>query len=243
MTTQNKSDIKITNVHLQMVAVVSTMAPNEISSESGISPYQHKQYTLVSETFFVSVAKNAVNHQDIFQFHLPSDIAPTFTNKMGKYIDIAYEVTISIPITGVTTGGSSSWFQSTSPNLANIISLPLTVATVPHDYPVDVELHDSDSELPAFIPNIDSPVPSPVQYPAESAYSVSPSGSFQLNNTNNDDLDGDQFDLNKPETLQDSSGYLMVPDAGRRKSSSSSSSTDGIEVLRTETNSRSATVS
>jgi hypothetical protein len=56
-------------------------------------------------------------------------------------------------------------------------------------------------------------------------------------------LDGDQFDLNKPETLQDSSGYLMVPDAGRRKSSSSSSSTDGIEVLRTETNSRSATVS
>ncbi|KAI8887478.1 hypothetical protein K501DRAFT_242275 [Backusella circina FSU 941] len=240
MTTQNKSDIKITSVHLQMIAVVSTLAPNESSSESDISPYQHKQYTLLSETFFVSVPKNAVDHQDIFRFNLPSDIAPTFTNKMGKYIDIAYEVTITIPITGVTTGGASSWFQSSNPNLANIISLPITVATVPHDYPVDIELHDSDSELPAFIPNIDSPVPSPVQYPAESAYSVSPSGSFQMNNS--DDLDSDHFDLNKPETLQDASGYLMVPESGRRKSSSSSS-TDGIEVLRTETNNRSATVS
>lgn len=204
MTTNNKSDTKISSIQVLLAAVATTLPPTDSVS----APYVHKQHTLLTESFYVSIPKQAQNHQDIFRFTIPSDIVPTFTNKLGKYIDIAYEVII---IMSSSNSNSSSWFGT---SVANEISLPITIATVPPAYPIGFTVHENiHAELPSFIPNIESPLPSPVHYPADRAYSVSPSHSFQIK----DDLDEDDFSLNR----QDATGHLMVPDSIRRISSGS----------------------
>lgn len=203
MMTNNKSDTKISSVQVSLNAVATTLSPTDSVS----IPYIHKEHTLLTESFFVSIPKQAQYHQDIFQFTIPNHVMPTFTNRLGKYIDIAYEVIIMM---GAPSNGS--WFSG---YVSNTISLPITIATVPPAYPISIQVHDNvDAELPCFIPNIESPLPSPVHYPADRAYSVSPSGSFQMR----DDLDDDDFSLNR----QDASGHLMVPDPIRRISSSGS---------------------
>lgn len=98
--------------------------------------------------------------------------------------------------------------------MANTITLPILITTVPPDYPIHVTVHENN-ELPTFIPNIESPLPSPVNYPADRAYSVSPSNSFQIED-DSDMVEEDSFSLN--ETQQDASGHLMVPETTRRKS-------------------------
>ncbi|KAI8091764.1 hypothetical protein BDF21DRAFT_410170 [Thamnidium elegans] len=204
MTTNNKSDTKISSIQVLLAAVATTLPPTDSVS----APYQHKQHTLLTESFYVSIAKQAQNHQDIFTFTIPSNIVPTFTNKLGKYIDIAYEVIIVMG----SASNTGSWFSG---YVSNEISLPITIATVPPAYPIGFTVHENtETELPTFIPNIESPLPSPVHYPADRAYSVSPSNSFQIK----DDLDDDDdFCLNR----QDASGHLMVPDNARRISNSS----------------------
>lgn len=204
MTTNNKSDTKISSIQVLLAAVATTLPPTDSVS----APYQHKQHTLLTESFYVSIAKQAQNHQDIFTFTIPSNIVPTFTNKLGKYIDIAYEVIIVMG----SAANTGSWFSG---YVSNEISLPITIATVPPAYPIGFTVHENTAnELPSFIPNIESPLPSPVHYPADRAYSVSPSNSFQIK----DDLDeDDDFCLNR----QDASGHLMVPDNVRRISNSS----------------------
>lgn len=202
MTTNNKSDTKISSVQVSFNAVATTLP----SSDAVSTPYVHKEHTLLTESFFVTIPKQAHNHQDIFQFTIPNNVVPTFTNKLGKYIDIAYEVIIMMG-----AGTSQGWFSG---YVSNTISLPITVATVPPAYPISLQVHDNvDAELPCFIPNIESPLPSPVHYPADRAYSVSPSGSFQMR----DDLEDDDFSLNR----QDASGHLMVPDPLHRVSTGS----------------------
>jgi hypothetical protein len=207
MTTNNKSDTKISSVQVSLTAIATTLPPTD-------STYYHKQHTLLTEAFFISIPKQARDHQEIIKFHIPSNLVPTFTNKLGKYIDISYEVMIMM---GSTSSGG--WFQQGV--ISNKISLPITIATVPPAYPIGISIHEAaGQELPTFIPNIESPLPSPIHYPADRAYSVSPSNSFQM--TGGDDLlEDDDFSLNR----QDASGHLMVPDnTTRRKSSASSSS-------------------
>jgi hypothetical protein len=212
MTTSNNSNTKITGVQVSLVALATTLAPT-VSSD-----YVHKQHTLLSEYFYVSIPKNARDHHDIFRFDIPSTIVPTFTNKLGKYMDIAYQVNIDIPnlipnnTGGIFGGGSGSMGN------ASTISLPITIATVPPSYPIQVTVHESTDELPTFIPNIESPLPSPVHYPADRAYSVSPSNSFQMRDIDFD-LEVEDFALNSH--TQDASGLLMVPDNTTRRRSSS----------------------
>lgn len=232
MTTNNKSDTKISSVQVLFTAISTTLHPTDPVN----TPYQQKQYTLLTEQFYVSIPKHAKNHQDIFRFHVPSNIVPTFTNKLGKYIDISYEVIIQIDGTSTTTvshsngngsSGGGSWFGNHNTHISNTISLPIIIATVPPYYPIGITVHDNvESELPAFIPNVESPLPSPVVYPADRAYSVSPACSFQM--SSGDDLEDDGFSLNNNTTtnLQDATGHLMVPDAASRRKSSASSSSD-----------------
>lgn len=232
MTTNNKSDTKISSVQVLFTAISTTLHPTDPVN----TPYQQKQHSLLTETFFVSIPKQAKNHQDIFRFHVPSNIVPTFTNKLGKYIDISYEVIIQIDGTtfsashqnGNGNNHSGSWFGNGNTHISNTISLPIIIATVPPYYPISITVHDNvESELPSFIPNVESPLPSPVTYPADRAYSVSPSCSFQMNS--GDDLEEDGFSLNN-NNLQDASGHLMVPDPTRRKSSSSDMSLDAVPL-------------
>ncbi|KAI8076581.1 uncharacterized protein B0P05DRAFT_545003 [Gilbertella persicaria] len=209
MMTKNKSDIKITQVQIQFNAIATTLAPTSAVE------YIHKQQTLLTETFYVSIAKHTTDHQDVFQFIIPSHLVPTFTNKMGRYIDIAYEVVLIVPLNPTSTGlfGTQS--------ITNTISLPMIIATVPPAYPIDIQVHEPlQEELPFFIPNIESPMPSPVTYPADRAYSVSPSNSFQMMFNDDDDvMIDDDFALSSH--ISDASGHLLVPDSTRRKSSSS----------------------
>ncbi|KAG1096032.1 hypothetical protein G6F42_018444 [Rhizopus arrhizus] len=225
MITNNNSDSKISSVQVQLQAVATTLNPNH-SAATVENEYIHKQYNLLSESFYVSIAKQARDHQDIFKFHIPSHLVPTFTNKMGKYIDIAYRVEITLP--NQSSGGASSIFGSQQQLVANTITLPITIATVPPSYPIQIDIHEScnNDELPTFIPNIESPLPSPVHYPADRAYSVSPSNSFQMSTDMDISEEDADFVLNRNESQIDASGHLMVPDAAdaRRKSSSSASS-------------------
>lgn len=210
MTTNNKSDTKISSVQVLFVAIATTLPP----TDSINTPYHHKQHTLLSETFFVSIPKQAKNHQDIFRFDVPSNIVPTFTNKLGRYIDMSYEVHIVMG----ASASNGNWFSG---YVSNTISLPVIIATVPPAYPIGIIVHENtDSELPTFIPNVESPLPSPVNYPADRAYSVSPSHSFQMR----DDLEDDDFSLNHQ---QDASGHLMVPDTTNRRKSNSTDISDG----------------
>lgn len=205
--TNNNSDTKISNVQISFNAIATTLAPTSAVE------YIHKQHTLISETFFVSIAKHAKGHQDIFKLQLPSQLVPTFTNKLGKYIDISYEITVTIPITMHNT---NSIFSTQQHLIAHTITLPVLIATVPPDYPIEVSVVQESSELPTFIPNIESPLPSPVSYPADRAYSVSPSNSFQLKDDSMETID-DDFTLIES-SQHDASGHLMVPDNTRRKS-------------------------
>lgn len=228
MTTNNKSDTKINSVQVSLIATATTLPPSTNS-------HLHKQHTLLSESFFVSVPKQARDHQDIFRLHIPSNIVPTFTNTLGKYIDISYQVNIRVGGTS-TCGGGGGWF-TTGNHVSNTISLPITIATVPPAYPIGISIQEQGNELPGFIPNVESPLPSPVNYPADSrAYSVSPSNSFEVRG-GGDELEDDYFSLNNSTSMQqDASGHLMVPEnASRRKSSSSASSSNMSELSETAT--------
>jgi hypothetical protein len=233
MTTNNNSDTKITGVQVSLVAMATTLAPT-ISAPD----YVHKQHTLLSEYFYLSIPKQARDHHDILKFDIPSSIVPTFTNKLGKYIDIAYQVNIDIPNCTTTSNTGSGIFGGATDN-ANTISLPITIATVPPSYPIQVTVHESTDELPTFIPNIESPLPSPVNYPADRAYSVSPSNSFQMRD--DFDLEVEDFMLNAH--TQDASGHLMVPDNNGARRKSSSTDVSDASTLGTNTITRLETVS
>lgn len=235
MTTNNNSDTKITSVQVSLVAIATTLAPT-ISAD-----YVHKQHMLLSEYFYVSIPKQTRDHHDIFRFDIPSDIVPTFTNKLGKYIDIGYQVNIDIP--NCATSSNTGMFGGSGGggnDIVNTISLPITIATVPPSYPIQVTVHESIDELPSFIPNIESPLPSPVNYPADRAYSVSPSGSFQMRDDFDLEVEDADFMLNGH--TQDTSGHLMVPDNTTRRKSSSTEFSDA-STLAGNTISRLETVS
>ncbi|CAO3620440.1 unnamed protein product [Mucor fragilis] len=235
MITNNNSDSKISSVQVQLQAVATTLNPNHPAATLE-NEHIHKQYNILSESFYVSIAKQARDHQDIFKFQIPSNLVPTFTNKMGKYIDIAYRVEITLPTQ--STGGGI--FNSQQQLVTNTIALPITIATVPPSYPIQIEIHEStnNDELPTFIPNIESPLPSPVHYPADRAYSVSPSNSFQMTTDMDISEEDADFVLNRNESQIDASGHLMVPDAVDARRKSSSASSDLSENASTLANSR-----
>ena len=240
MITNNNSDSKISSVQVELQAVVTTLNPNH-SAATPQNEHIHKQYNILSESFYVSIAKKARDHQDIFKFHIPSNLVPTFTNKLGKYIDIAYQVQITIP------NQSSGIFTSNQQQqlVANTITLSITIATVPPSYPIQITIHEStkNDELPTFIPNIESPLLSPVHYPADRAYSVSPSNSFQMSTDMEISEEDADFVLNRNESQIDASGHLMVPDgitsaSTTRRKSASELSDNSTLANNSPTNSR-----
>ncbi|KAI8986534.1 hypothetical protein BDB01DRAFT_785957 [Pilobolus umbonatus] len=227
MITNNKSDTKINHVQLMLSAISSTNSPNTPATSD--QTHVQKKHILLTESFFVSIPKQARDHHDIFRFQIPIHIVPSFTNKLGKYIDISYEITISIPVT-VSSHSNTSWFNSTV-SVDNILSLPIPITTIPPGYPIEVDVEEADSsELPCFIPNIESPFQSPSMTPEDYDYSVSPLSPFPIDN--GEDVE-DNFQLHSDaQSLQDDAGYLVVPNGIRRKSNSSTSttSTNSIET-------------
>ncbi|KAI8384672.1 uncharacterized protein BYT42DRAFT_563269 [Radiomyces spectabilis] len=257
LTVNNHSDCKINNVQISLVSTatshsLSTTETNRSETPIlGINHYDSKRHTVYSENVFTSIPKYAKNHQSILQFRIPPHCIPTTHNYVGKYLDISYEVVLSMPIMGGSVGqvpGSSSvWSfpfgtQSSSMNaFVNTIQLPMIIATVPMSYPlppqlqIPVQVQGDAIEIPSFIPNIESPLPSPSntsfnenQWHHERP-SVSPSSSINMS-WEDDPMDDGEGYVTKFESQQDASGHLMVPTLGdgapysRRKSSSSSTS-------------------
>ncbi|KAI7902970.1 uncharacterized protein BX663DRAFT_561049 [Cokeromyces recurvatus] len=222
MTTNNKSGTKISSVQIAFVAILTTSSSSVNDDHVEIVEYTHKRHTLLTESFYVSIPKYAQEHQDVFQFHLPIQLVPTFTNKLGKLIDIAYEVNLSI--IPYHQQGASLLFRhhntvvvtdDTTATESNTISLPIIIGTIPSTYPllahqdppvimtVDDDVNDS-TLLPTFIPTIDSP--EAVVNDCYRDYSVSPSNSFQVASGLQD------IEELTNHVQQDASGYLMVPD-------------------------------
>ncbi|KAG0185049.1 hypothetical protein DFQ28_010055 [Apophysomyces sp. BC1034] len=266
MTTNNQSDGKITCVQISFVSIATTLAhPSTDVSSTSTAPIlsaqtlKHQRHTLHSETFYVSIKKHAKD-ESIFQFRIPPNCVPTTQNYVGKYLDISYEVIVSIPLAGVgspesTPSTSSVWSSllfTSAPSPVNTISLPVIIATVPPSYPIPPELQFTQSfngvepEKPSFIPNIESPLPSPSSpflgegsswgpgSPADSErLSMSPSNSFRLEDSDMGEVDATKMDF----SLQDATGHLMVPSLAenpnresRRRSVSSNASDCAVEI-------------
>ncbi|KAF7731859.1 hypothetical protein EC973_007690 [Apophysomyces ossiformis] len=259
----NQSEGKITSVQISLVSTVSTLAqPNADGNDTSMSSIlsneaiRRQRHTLHSETFYVSVKKQSKD-QSIFQFRVPPNSVPTTQNYIGKYLEISYEVIVSVPLTGTgvsesTPGGvwSSLSFTST-PTAVSTIALPIIIATVPPSYPVPHDLqilrasNGAEPEKPSFIPNIESPLPSPSSpflgsgswgpgSPADSErLSMSPSNSFRL-----EEGDMGESEISKADiSCQDATGHLMVPSLtenssrdSRRRSVGSNASDCVVEV-------------
>ncbi|KAI8374576.1 uncharacterized protein BYT42DRAFT_615725 [Radiomyces spectabilis] len=239
----NHSDQRVTHVQLVFVCIATNLAVARMDSLQSSAPIfsttaqKRKQHTLYSETFFVSIPKRSEQNHSIFQFRIPPNCVPSTKNMVGKAVDIAYEVHVNVGLT--QPNSSTNVWPFNKSNMIAGIHLPVTIATVPTTciLPPKLQLpihtyNDDSIEAPTFIPNIESPLPSPsspifsskgswLQTSSISDGDISPAGSIHL-----DDSD-DRRDM--PIVNQDASGHLMIPTEIRHrhnKSSSSVSSTD-----------------
>lgn len=143
-----------------------------------------------TENLYVSIGKHAPGTDTLCHFTIPPHCIPTSRLSM---FDLTYEVVVTIPwmsslsswkfpslgsyssLASSTSSSSSSSSstsssqQQTSSSSSCVLSLPVTIASVPSTYPVSphlsLPLPDYDPEgypiLPSFIPNIESPTISP----------------------------------------------------------------------------------
>ncbi|KAI8143601.1 hypothetical protein BJV82DRAFT_611045 [Fennellomyces sp. T-0311] len=214
--TTNQSDCKISHMDVSLVCTINGQ----------------KHHNLQTETFFVAIPKEAKEHQSVFRFHMPDDLVPS-TQHPG--LDISYEVVVSMPIggggavgadpTAAAAAGGSMWNLfggSAGTPFNNTVQLPVLIATVPNGFAIPPQLdrplntYNEQPEDPSFIPNIESPLPSP------SAPMFSPVGSWAgspaaLSPSNS--IHDPEFDL---AMQQDASGHLMVPSSPRPDTSRSS---------------------
>ncbi|KAI8879791.1 hypothetical protein K501DRAFT_226037 [Backusella circina FSU 941] len=231
--TNNFSSYNINHVHIQLLSTATSLhlPPNDLPIASGPS-YHHKQRELLNDTIFVSIPKKTQDITTICPLRIPSYCVPTTQSHFGKYIDIAYEIIVTIPPMGQSSvnGWSSTFFKnatagngpgssSSSSNVTShifnpqAIRLPLIITTMPTKLP---KLHipfvdESNTEHPTFIPTIESPLPSPTSPMNSSALSWEPGSPVEPE---------EEF---LPQYQEDAFGHLMVPSAitlNTRRSSS-----------------------
>ncbi|KAL0085711.1 hypothetical protein J3Q64DRAFT_1744795 [Phycomyces blakesleeanus] len=169
LTTSNQSEHKITTIQLTLVSIATTsILPTFASDAPILNSLRQKHHTLHSETFFVSIPKHSQDRQSIIQFMIPSNCVPSTENHVGKYLEIAYEITLTLPL--ATPGSTWSFpFVVGSSSPSPTIQLPLLIATVPDSYLTRSTVPslamptatDDDNELPHFIRAAESPLPSP----------------------------------------------------------------------------------
>lgn len=138
-----------------------------------------------TENLYVSIGKHAPGTDTLCHFTIPAHCIPTSRLSM---FDLTYEVVVTIPwmsslsgwkfpslgsysslSSSSSTSSSSSQNSPSSSSSSCVLSLPVTIASVPSTYPVSphlsLPLPDYDPEgypiLPSFIPNIESPTISP----------------------------------------------------------------------------------
>lgn len=214
-----------------------------------------------TENLYVSIGKHAPGTDTLCHFTIPPHCIPTSRLSM---FDLTYEVMVTIPWMSSLSGwkfpslgsysslasSSSSSSSSTSSSQQSsssssssssscVLSLPVTIASVPSTYPVSphlsLPLPDYDPEgypiLPSFIPNIESPTISPSS-PEPMPSRRSSSSPDYLSVSPVDSLDGrtlcDGFDgLGTGTTGRHHHGitsnqFLAVPNTNTTSSSSSS---------------------
>lgn len=246
LTTNNRSGNKISHMDVSLVCKVTT------NDETG-QPNNTKHHTLQTETFFVAIPRDAKEHQSVFCFNMPDDMIPSTKHQQaGRFLEVAYEVVVTLPISGSSHGSdttasstpsASLWpFFGNAQPIINTVSLPVLVSTVPAGFPIPSQLSqplctfDEQPEPPSFIPNIESPLPSPsmpmISSPVGS-WAGSPtmlefdrlSPSTSISAASNDMQD---IDLAGAVVQQDASGHLMVPSSPRPDNTrfSTNSSTD-----------------
>ncbi|KAI9495843.1 hypothetical protein BDB00DRAFT_196007 [Zychaea mexicana] len=226
--TTNQSDCKISHMDVSLVCNVNGQ----------------RHHTLQTETFFVAIPKETKDHQSVFRFNMPDDLVPS-TQHPGLDINYDVVVTMPIGgsagtlvgadptassagdaanANNTSTGGNSVWNlfgAAASHPFNNTVALPVLIATVPNGFAIPPQLskplktYNEQPEDPSFIPNIESPLPSP------SAAMFSPVGSWAgspaaLSPSNS--LQDPEFEL---AMQQDASGHLMVPSSPRLDSSRS----------------------
>lgn len=205
LTTRNHSDSKISHVDVSLVCSITTSIGQE--------ERRTRKQVLHTETFYVAIPKETDDHRSVFRFDIPDQCVPTTQIYAERYLDISYDIVISLGNNEV-----AMWpFSGNTSLQRNTLSLPVILTTVPSNFPLPANLQlplktfSEQPELPCFIPNTDSPLPSPC-----SPY-------FSRSGSPIPDVDALSVeDINVP--LQDSSGFLMVPPSPRPDGSSRSSS-------------------
>ncbi|CAO3594935.1 unnamed protein product [Absidia cylindrospora] len=180
--TQNQSDFRITHVDL---AFISTTSSHLSSTQVEGSPRNHTLYT---EKFYTAINKRINDQHTLLQFKLPSSCPPS--TQTHRHIDISYQIMITVPLHYHTSSSSAAAAPptSSSPVSSLMISLPITIATVPSTSPLpprleiplpsyqDSQVNRIAADMPSFLNQHidgDSPLPSP-----HSAYSVEGTGSW-----------------------------------------------------------------
>jgi hypothetical protein len=215
------SSYNINHVQIQLLSTATSLhLPNDLPIASGPS-YHHKQRELLSETLFVSIPKKTQDITTICPLRIPRYCVPTTQSHFGKYIDIAYEIIVTIPPMGQSSvnNWSSTFFKNAAPAATatshvfnpQAIRLPLIITTMPSKLP---KLHipfvdESNTEHPTFIPTIESPLPSPTSPMNSSALSWEPGSPIEPE---------EEF---LPQYQEDAFGHLMVPNALNTRRSSS----------------------
>lgn len=184
MITQNRSDFRITHVDL---AFMSTTASHLSTTQSENARRNH---TLLTQKFYTAINRRTMDHHTLLRFKLPNSCPPS--TQTHRHIDIAYQIMITVPLYYTSSTSSSPTASASSSIVSSLmISLPITIATVPYTaspFPLPPQLQiplpsyqDSHSnrfasDMPSFLDQHtdgDSPLPSP-----HSAYSVEGTGSW-----------------------------------------------------------------
>ncbi|KAI8992475.1 hypothetical protein BDB01DRAFT_778589 [Pilobolus umbonatus] len=215
--TDNKSSHNINQINIQLIATATSLHPTSTSQlpiSSGPS-YRHKQKELASELYYVSIPRDSSDILTICPFRIPSDCIPTIQTQYGQYIDISYELIITIPVMGSTLNnihGVQSFLNKLQGNCPSyllnpqVIRLQLPISTVPYSAitsQLNIPFIDPNNcrDIPRFISSAESPLPSPRS-----------DNSFFLPGSPVETDEEERHDhLSPPSYIEDSSGYLMVP--------------------------------
>ncbi|KAI8074458.1 hypothetical protein BC940DRAFT_288306 [Gongronella butleri] len=225
LTTHNQSEFKISHVDLAMISTTT--------SQFGQMGLQQHNHTVATDKYHVAHYRRADAHVARLHFKVPSRCVPS--SQSHRHIDIAYQLMITVPLYHQSAASNAS------PRSSLMISLPITVATVPYTsttplpqlqipLPAYQDSHGSRlaTDIPSFLDQStdsgDSPLPSPHSvYSADGSWCDPDRASPTM-------LDAPALDLplvpplalpggihtaqqQQQDIPQDESGHLMVPTA------------------------------
>lgn len=226
----NKSEFKISTINIALVAVTSDLSLGTLESYQSGSPIlpnygKSKTHTLHTETVSVSIPRNSTNYHTVCHFTIPPKCLPSTRLSASQHVQVDHRLLITIP------WAQGGWRLSSS-SMPTIV-LPVTVTTVPTTTgrvaPPQLELplptfQPDSSQLPSFIPSIESPdsVPGSPISPIGSYYAASSSPPSPVN----------ELPEERRGSYQDASGHLTVPtqQSQRKLSISSISSASSTEI-------------